>query len=287
MASGYYNNPPTNLKKWDKPQRRMYKKFVRSMNKTQKPKKTRLSIPPVNQNPQPNNNQPTNTNTGVSNSALTNQASSQTNNKPPAVTPDMDAFSSYQPAPGVPDPRDDQYWRDTSRLYFDRSTQEQQLNVQDTYSRTAYEQALESRARQHPRDTLATNIGANRAGNLTSSVHQQDLGDLEQNYFTDNTDQERQYQQEQSSRNLMRSALQQGYTIDEAAQLAASVERQSQNELNQSIPPGVAQVNPTVGPPPAAQYPPWLVKMVKQQSSLKKKTEKLNNSRKKQENKRR
>lgn len=209
---------------YNKPSRKVIKKFTA--------KKSPLSVPPVRTNPQPPNaTQPTTP------SNLQNTAASQTPNQPPQQAIQNSAFSSYVAEPGKPDPRDSQYWQDVTRMYFDRTQRESQANTEQTYAQTAYEQALEARTREHPRDILASNINANQMGNLTSSVQQEDLGKLEQDYYTANTDSERQFQQEQAARSIARDAIAQGYTIDEAAELAAAVDRQSQSELDQPPPP--------------------------------------------------
>lgn len=189
----------------------------------------------VNQDPQPpnatqnvtnNSNSQSSTPSGVDNRSLT--ASSNSNNNRP--------YSSYTPEPNKPDPRDEQYWRDVIRLNFDRNTQENNLRLQSVYAQTDFEKTNSDLNRQQIRDRLANKIASSRSGNLFSSVYQENAGQLEQAYFDQRGTAEQNYQREEAARQAIRDALAQGYTIDEAAALAASIDRTSQAEIDQPSP---------------------------------------------------
>jgi hypothetical protein len=193
----------------------------------------------VNQDPQPPNsdqgvtnnaNSQSSTSGGVDNQSITpnNNYSSNNNQNEP--------FSSYMPETGKPDPRDSQYWRDVIRLNFDRNTQENNLRLQSVYAQTDFEKANSDLGRQQIRDRLATKIASSKSGNLFSSVSQENLGQLEQGYFNQRSDLQQTYQREEASRQAIRDALAQGYTIDEAAALAAAIDRKAQAELDQPSP---------------------------------------------------
>lgn len=200
-----------------------------------------LTIPQVNENPQPpnasdnitsNTNSQTSTPSGRDNRSITTQTSGP---RP---------FSSYVPQPGKPDPRDTQYWRDVIRLNFDKENQLEDNRLQSVYAQTNFEQAGSDLNRQQVRDRLASKISASRSGNLFSSVYQEGAGQLEQDYFRQRADMETNYQREQFARERIRKALIDGYTIDEAARLAEAIDRASQNELNRPSPYQPAPTTP-------------------------------------------
>lgn len=199
--------------------------------KTSRPghRKSRNSIPTPNPNPRPPNEPRPNT-------TPNDQTGGQTPTAP--VDRELQGFSTYQPSQGVPDPRDAQYWRDVSRLMFDRNAQLQQLQTEQIYSQTAYEKALENLARQTPLALRDTKESANRSGALYSSRTGDALSGVLQGASSQHSELESGFRDETSMREFLRSQIEQGASIEEAAALAEAIDRASRNEMNRPAPGG-------------------------------------------------
>lgn len=212
-----------------------------------KKRKSKLGIPDVDENPKPPNDPNKNKDDKKISGplpgpgqTLTQVGATQTGNATPATPLDRETqgFSTYQPAPGKPDPRDDRYWSDLARMMFEKNQKLSDINTQGVYATTDYEQALEGLTRQQPRDIQDIREAANTAGAFYSSATGEAVGRTEQAYQTERGGVESQYQRENAMRELMRSQIEQGYTVDEAAALAEALTRQSESELDRPPPPG-------------------------------------------------
>lgn len=133
---------------------------------------------------------------------------------------------------GPTDPRDANYWADVAKLREIASRQKQELDLEETYSNTNYNEALAQLARQEPRDTQNYREAQNKAGAFFSSRTTEGMGRLAQDYLLKRTQTERSQQHEQSAREIARAAIESGLSLDEAASLAAATERQTQRELD-------------------------------------------------------
>jgi hypothetical protein len=229
---------PPKFDNWSKGQRQAYNKFVRSLKGKGT---TGANKPaPVNQNPQPPNATQTQQNNAAAqaSSSTSSNAQSQTGGytyTPPEGT--TAPTSSYKPETGRPDPRDAQYWNDVTKLYFDRNQQLNTMNYEDTLRSVDYNTQKSDLAREEPRARLANKVAASRQGNLYSSTYDYGQALTQEDYLRRNTDTQRSYERENTARAMMRNALENGYTINEAAALAAAADRKAQDELNQPTPP--------------------------------------------------
>jgi hypothetical protein len=145
-------------------------------------------------------------------------------------------ISAYRPAPQAPDPRDDQYWRDVSRLMFDKNAQETSLQTEQTFADTNYQRQLADMQNSEYWDALGQKQASNRAGAFYSTASAEDAGRLHYGYARDRLNLGGQYNADTQTRNLQRAALEQGYTLDEADALAQAIDRQSQAEMNRPSP---------------------------------------------------
>lgn len=192
-------------------------------------RKSRNSIQTPDPNPKPPNQ-----------SGPSPAPSPQTGGQTPAPAQDRgtQGFSSYTPVNGAPDPRDARYWRDVSRLMFDRNQQLSQLQTEEVYGRTAYEKALENLAQRTPTELRGVKESANRGGALYSSRTGDALSSVLQGAASARGELESGFRDESSMREFMRSQIEQGMAIEEAAALAESIDRASQGEIDKPAPPG-------------------------------------------------
>lgn len=165
---------------------------------------------------------------------------SQTSNVTPTtpLSREQQGFSSYKPQPGVPDPRDAQYWRDVTRLMFTKDATVQSLGTQQIFADTTYERNLQDLNRREPLDLLAQREAQNRAGALYSSRSAEDAAQLQTDYFNERSNLSGSYRADKATRDLEKWAAEQGYTVDEAQALADAVNRQSQSEMDRPSPYG-------------------------------------------------
>ena len=208
-------------------------------------KKSKLSLPKVNPDPRPPNESGVNSGGGQDNQSKSSTPKSHYSPKPPKSPSSPtapkgtlgDAPTTATATYANPiDPRDSTYWEEQVRLLSDRDTNLQNLNLQQTYSNTAFQEALGNLARQKPKDILSTQENANRGGRFYSSKTGEDIGQIEQNYFQQQSGLTRTKEQEDNLREIARKAIEQGYTKDEAAALAAAADRAAQAEKNRPAP---------------------------------------------------
>jgi hypothetical protein len=225
-------------------------------------RRSKLGIPRVNPDPRPPNeprgnkgrdNQSKNRygNVNSINKPKAGQKNKPGNNgKPGGSSPtQQDQPTKVEPLYGnAIDPRDSEYWRNLVVLTQNKDNQLSQLNTEETYSRTAYERALQDLTLQQPRDELSYREGANQAGAFYSSKTGEGLGQIKQEYFLRRSDTEQNFNKEQSLRELMRRAIEQGYTAEEAALLAEATERQAMGELDREA-PYIDPISTKVGKP--------------------------------------
>lgn len=134
------------------------------------------------------------------------------------------------------DPRDAQYWNDLVRLQSNRNFQSENQDIEDTYRRTSYQDALGQLTRNEKKDTLSYRENANRGGGTYSSKTAEGVGDIATNYFEQKSGLARDNQREESLASLARDMIDQGFTSDQAAAYIESVDRQSGRELDRPAP---------------------------------------------------
>lgn len=159
-------------------------------------------------------------------------------------------------APSAPDVNnplvpDAQYMAETARNQFQANQQRSQLDTTESQDRTDYQEALRRLLGKKPQDIQSSRVQANRQGLLDSTTSSNQLGEIEQNYTRQQTDLGSGFDRRQLARTAARSALDQGLTIDDAAQMAALSERQALTD-EQSASAGMLAAVP---PAPVAAKP--------------------------------
>lgn len=133
---------------------------------------------------------------------------------PPAVTPSID-------------PRDATYYAARAQELFNINTQKAASTAQDKISQRNYDEALRQLGLQQPKDTQATRESYNKAGLFYSGKLGEALNTLAQNYATKRSGAANTLSDETSARAAARAALDAGYSVQDAADLAAAAERQT------------------------------------------------------------
>ena len=165
----------------------------------------------------------------------------------PATKPGEFRIPSYTPAPGQPDPRDATYWANVSKLQFN-AQQEYGKSLQDQQeSDTAYNDALQTairnralQARQLGEQAIKGNLGAsgwldrNEAEQTTAYTQARSTAALSK-------------EQEDQARLAARSALEQGFGIDVAAELAEAGSRYGENANKEAETAEPEAPTPTAG----------------------------------------
>jgi hypothetical protein len=201
----------------------------------------RNSIPRVNPNPRPPN-EPKNKS---KDKGINNQAKGNTTGQSSGTGPVSNQFTNLMPQPGVPDPRDEQYWRDVAVLMNNRNTSLSGLDIESTYAKSDYDQRLEELSRQQPRDIQNLRENANDAGAFYSSRTGENIGRLEQDYFTTRSGLERDFNQSSSLRDLERRGLESGYELDSQQALADAIARRA-GLVSEDEPPYVDPISSTL-----------------------------------------
>lgn len=197
----------------------------------------RLSVPQPNPNPQP----PNAPEAGALSTPPAPTAPSAPPTTPPTTPPSslQDALATpgplnpqdyfkttYQPAPGQPDPRDSTYWSNLNKLLFESQQAYQQNQLAGTYSQADWlikQQDMENSRKSNERKIAEAMMRQNLAYSGTHNVEQADaLREHLSSYGAAETAKTR----EDQAREIARSAILQGLSIDEAAALAEAVMRQ-------------------------------------------------------------
>jgi hypothetical protein len=139
------------------------------------------------------------------------------------------------PLPGTdpeqtPSPLDAQYYAESAKNLFGVNQGVAQSDMQGQQRQATLEEALRRLGQQQPKDELATTEAANRQGLFYSGQLGQRLGDLASRYSRQRSDLNANYANQEAARLAARAALQQGYTVDDAALQAAAVGRQIQSD---------------------------------------------------------
>lgn len=132
-------------------------------------------------------------------------------------------------------------------------------DAQGTTNVTARDEALRQLKAQQPVDESAASTGANRSGLFYSTNLGNKLGDIATQYVQRRGQAATQYQQAEDARSRARAAIEAGYGVDQAAQYAASADRQTARDttaadagalVGESAPgaPAASSVNPVAAP---------------------------------------
>ena len=140
----------------------------------------------------------------------------------------------YTPGQGQPDPRDATYYANVARLQFQEQQGLAQLQLQQTYANTNFNQAQEQMAlnRQMDQESLAAKLFH---GGLTSSGYgSRQAINLAENYGLQSGSLLSQKSQGDAQRLAQQNALQQGLPLDIASELAAATDRFTQAQIAQA-----------------------------------------------------
>lgn len=175
--------------------------------------------------------------------------------RPPAAVP---AVAAAPAAAAAPAPIGDaQYFADMARSGFSADQQRAQLDQQQAYDQTDLQEALRRMALKQPLDEQAAKEAANRQGLLFSGHLGQTLGNIDTSYARQQADQQLAFARRTASRKAAAAALDQGYTLDQAAGLAASADRQvasdQQAALGGYLAPNPSPTQTASAPKPAVQ----------------------------------
>jgi len=136
-------------------------------------------------------------------------------------------------APAAPDPRDSGYYTEIAKLNFQKNQQLAQQQTQGTYERADMEKALSRQAEQRPKDLQKANESFNKSGLFYSGKLGEARGDIEKGHSRQEADTRERFARSEAAREAARRALEEGASIDAAAALAASVDRQGGRDLQE------------------------------------------------------
>ena len=188
--------------------------------------------------PNPNPQAPNQPKPGATGNGPNNQAKPEDESKPAT------------PAYTATDPRDATYWADLARIQYETNQTINNLNTEQVYANTDYDQFMNESKRAEKQDILSTKQAANRGGAFYSSATGEALGRVGQDYFTSRSDAERNKMRDDALRKAMIEGARQGLSIDELAAYAEAVARQSGLEMDRPSPVAPKPVAPPSPKPP-------------------------------------
>jgi hypothetical protein len=130
------------------------------------------------------------------------------------------------PAPVAPDDRDAAYWSGLAGLNKQRDDALAGNTSEGTANRQAYDEALRRLRADRPKDTAQVGVGANKQGLFYSSTAGNRLDDLATSYARREGDVQSGFDTQERARLAARTAIENGYPIDEAALHAEAAGRQ-------------------------------------------------------------
>jgi hypothetical protein len=145
---------------------------------------------------------------------------------PAAAQPtQQQAVQTYQQAPGDLAP-DAQYYAEQAQRLFQKNQQIASFDTAHTRDTTQLSEALRQMRAQQPLDQGKAQVGASKAGLFYGSALGNQLGQIAKTYTQRQSQAQTSYQQAEDARTAARAALEQGYTLDDAAARAAAADRQ-------------------------------------------------------------
>lgn len=174
---------------------------------------------------------------------------------PGGAAPPPSAAPPAQPQ----DPRDSTYFSTVAKLDFQKANALNKLNTQESTQRQDLTTALQRMSAQRPADELKITQGANNAGLFYSGQLGKQMGDYANKYEQNVSDRNLSFDRSQAARVAARQAIEQGYTIDQAAALAAATERQTGRDMNnQDI--GATDASPAAAGPATPGAPRFFLR---------------------------
>lgn len=121
---------------------------------------------------------------------------------------------------------DSQYFQWDAAALAKKQTDLAENDQQGVTNQTTYQTALRKLKEQQPVDESAASSGANRSGLFYSSNLGNKLGDIAKSYVERRGQTQASFDQSERARAAARAAIEAGYGVDQAAQYAASLDRQ-------------------------------------------------------------
>jgi hypothetical protein len=118
------------------------------------------------------------------------------------------------------------YYADAAKRTFEADQQRSQLEQQGAYAKTDFDEALRRMMEKQPLDVQAAREAANRQGLLYSGTLARQEGDINVGYLRSRADQQQSYDRAAAAREAAMKAIASGMSIDDAAAMAAAVDRQ-------------------------------------------------------------
>lgn len=144
---------------------------------------------------------------------------------------------STQPAFAPPvDPRDAQYWRERAQLNYMNEIDEANTNAANAFDKVSEEASLKQRDYLEPRETQELRKADNSQGLIYSTTHQERLGELGQQQFSQRQSIIDAYQKALLDRSIGLKERQGERMGSEGDILSGATERATQNELNRPEP---------------------------------------------------
>jgi hypothetical protein len=155
------------------------------------------------------------------------------------------------PAPQMPPVpvADSEYYGWLAQRQGEVNQQQIAWDAEDQNDVAARNEALRRMAQQRPEDLLTANRNFNRQGLFYSGALGKQRGDIEADYVRQESDTRSSYQRAHDAREAARQALLSGFSLEQAAQMAAAADRQAQRDADSAAMGGLAgPADPTSAP---------------------------------------
>jgi hypothetical protein len=173
----------------------------------------------------------------------------------PTATPAAAAPAATPPPQMPPVPvADSDYYSWLAQRQGEVNQQQIQYDAEDKNDLAARNEALRRMAQQRPEDLTQANRNYNRQGLFYSGALGKARGDIEADYVRQEGDTTAAYQRAHDAREAARQALLSGFSLEQAAQMAAAADRQAQRDADAAsmgalAGPADATVAPATGQP--------------------------------------
>lgn len=148
---------------------------------------------------------------------------------PAAPVSQPQAVQTYEQSPGELSP-DAEYYTGAAQREFQRQQNLAANQAQGSTNVQTRDRALQQMGVQQPLDERQTQVNANRSGLYYSTTLGNQLGALAATYAQRRTQAQQSYDAAEQARVAARTAIEQGYSLDDAAARAAAADRQIQRD---------------------------------------------------------
>lgn len=172
---------------------------------------------------------------------------------PPPPAPPIPTVA--QPQGGPEQFMDAEYLAWKAQAEFDRNQQRAAWDAEDKGDESSRAEAIRRMMQRRPEDLQRADVTHNKAGLFYSGILGKERGSIEADYVRQQADTNADYDSRRLARDAARQALEQGATLEEAAQLAAAADRKVQRDLEAADARALVREDPEAvasGPTPAA-----------------------------------